>query len=274
MIHIHRFSGILNGLMVCCAAQLAWCQQPPAGKLYEQGVNAYFAGRCGEAEAALSEAIQWNSQDPRAYYFRALSLLRQGRIDEARGDLLTGATLEAQAPHRYGVGTALERVQGGNRRLLEKYRREARRDVVVQASATSVQPPIVAPSTFMAPEPDAAVIRQHRVVPLEELLRPEGPRAITPERAASASAASPQESTGKSPAPAKVAPAVPALPEGKTAAPPATAASNPFEDDSTKTPAETPAPKAVTPATPTQPVPPAKPEAAPPTEVEENPFGG
>ena len=46
-------------------------------KLYDQGVNAYFAGGSCQADALLSEALTFNSQDPRAYYFRALSLLRR-----------------------------------------------------------------------------------------------------------------------------------------------------------------------------------------------------
>jgi hypothetical protein len=254
--------------MACWSAPFAWSQQLRAGSLYEQGVNAYFAGRGSEAEAALSEVIQWNPQDPRAYYFRALSLLRQGRSDEARGDMHTGASLEAQAPHRYGVGAALERVQGGSRLMLEKYRRDAHRDVVVQASVTGSQLSAVVPTTFVQPEPDAAVIRERRIVPLEELLRPEGPRAIAEEPPAVAPVPT-QNSAGRSAAPEKVTPA----------APPAPAAGNPFEDDSANQPAVTPAPPAATPAAPAQPAPPqpapaAKPEVAPPAEAEENPFGG
>ena len=58
---------------------------------YGEGVHAYFAGNSQQAEAALSQAMVLNSQDPRIYYFRALSLLRQGRTAEARGDMLVGA---------------------------------------------------------------------------------------------------------------------------------------------------------------------------------------
>ena len=83
----------------------------------------------------------------------ALTLLRQGRSDEARGDMLVGAALEAQQPRRYAIGAALERVQGGERLLLEGFRRNAHREAVVQASATTTLPPMASPPRTFARTP-------------------------------------------------------------------------------------------------------------------------
>lgn len=284
MFHTNRISGIITGLLVALSAQSAHCQQPQVGKLYDRGVNAYFAGRGSDAEAALSEAIQWNPQDPRAYYFRALALLRQGRSDEARGDMLTGAMLEAQAPRHYAVGAALERVQGSERLMLERYRRDARSNAVSQANGPTPTVQVVTPTTFAQPEPDAAVIRQHRVVPLEELLRPNGPQSVAaeapaatpltlqkaPEKASPPSTFAPTPGTASSVPIQTPPPAVPRIP----------AANNPFEDDASKQPAAAPAPPTATPVTPPQsappqPAPPAKPQPKPPAPAEDdNPFGG
>src|SRR5687767_15304576 len=66
-----------------------------ASRLYSKGVHAYFAGRSTDAESYLSSALALETQDPRLYYFRALSLMRLGRMDEARGDIMIGASLEA-----------------------------------------------------------------------------------------------------------------------------------------------------------------------------------
>ena len=128
----------------------------------------------------LSEALTFNSQDPRAYYFRALSLLRQGRVDEARGDMLVGAMVEAQSPQRYGIGMALERVQGPSRLMLEEFRCNARRDGAVQATTMTSAP---APQLITPQERDSGVLREKRVVPLEELLRPGGPQTFADEPA-------------------------------------------------------------------------------------------
>ncbi len=174
----------------------AWAQEPQVAKLYNQGVDAYFGGRTCQAEALLSEAIQWNSQDPRAYYFRAFSLLRQGHVAEARGDMLVGAMLEAQSPHRYAVGSALERIQGSDRLMLERFRCNARRNVVLQTSATEQLPPHARtprPQTFNKSE--SSVLRENRIVPLEELLRPGGPRSIVEEPTSTSPPIPPQNSS-------------------------------------------------------------------------------
>jgi len=134
---------------------------------YGQGVHAYFAGNCRQAESHLSSALEMNSHDPRTYYFRALSLLRLGRAAEARGDMLTGAALEAQRPNRFAIGAALERVQGYDRLLLEQFRRQARLDAALNGGASGRQ-------TVTGRHPET--LRQRVVIPLDEYLRPGVPQ--------------------------------------------------------------------------------------------------
>ena len=138
-----------------------------ATMLYGQGVHAYFAGNCPQAESHLSNALEMNSQDPRTYYFRALSLLRLGRTAEARGDMMTGAALEAQRPNRWGIGAALERVQGYDRLLLEQFRRQARLAAALNGGPSGGQA-----ITGRQPE----VLRERVVIPLDEYLRPGVPQ--------------------------------------------------------------------------------------------------
>lgn len=249
----------------CVALQPIEAQEPGYAKLYDQGVNAFFAGGACRADELLSEALTFNSQDPRAYYFRALSLLRQGRVDEARGDMLVGAMVEAQHPQRYAVGTALERVQGCDRLMLEQFRRDARYNAAVQPTA-AVAAPVAAPTpTFITPQEQAAgVVREKRIVPLEELLRSTGPQSIPDEAAAAPSTAvSPQ---GNPPAAKPVE-----QPAAQPAETPAAPEANPFGDDSE--PKSAPAPQTPPQEAP-KPAPPASPPATPPAGPDENPFGG
>src|SRR5262245_30987500 len=110
---------------VCSSATLAvvWmtafsatAQSPrPSNASYSRGVDAYYAGRVAESEMLLGQAGAETPDDPRPHYFRALSLLRSGRGDEARAEMMIGSQLEAQHPGRYPVGKSLERVQGSDR---------------------------------------------------------------------------------------------------------------------------------------------------------------
>ena len=238
--------------------------QGPAADYYSDGVVEFFNGRSCQAETSLSLAIEADSHDPRAYYFRAFSLLRQGRINEARGDMIVGAALEAQQPRRFAIGSALERVQGPDRLMLETFRREARRNAVTQASATV--PASAAPQNRTYRERDAEVLREERYVPIDELLRPGAPQAVVAEPAREMPATPPQPAA---------APAVTGAPAEQPPADSAPAASNPFGDD----PAGSATEPAATPATPPQdttppetPATPAEP-ATTPAEAEDNPFG-
>jgi hypothetical protein len=116
-----------------CWASAACAQQSGAGStLYGRGVDAYYSGNTAEAEQFLSQAIAALPDDPRPYYFRGLSLLRSGRQDEARTDMAAGATLEARRPKQFAVGTALERVQGNDRLLLEQFRRKGQATAAIE----------------------------------------------------------------------------------------------------------------------------------------------
>jgi tetratricopeptide (TPR) repeat protein len=136
--------------------------------LYERGVQAYFAGRSSEAEMYLSQALKANPNDPRYYYFRALSLMRLGRTNEARGDMMVGAEVEALAGGRYPVGASLEFVQGANRLQLERYRRPALDAIASRRPAP--QPQRKRPIEVTSYTGDAAMLRRRILVPLERFV--------------------------------------------------------------------------------------------------------
>jgi hypothetical protein len=104
--------------------------------LYGRGVHSFYAGRTQEADQQLSEVINSGATDPRVFYFRALARMQCGF--DAESDLLMGARYEAQDPGAASeVGQALARIQGPQRQLLEKYRRQARIDRVQQVRRQS-----------------------------------------------------------------------------------------------------------------------------------------
>src|SRR5688572_21534696 len=96
-------------------------------QMYGAGVHSYFAGDAHGAVEDLTAAIDGGTDDPRAYYFRAMALMRVGRENEAREDLRRGAELEVTSSRDlYPVARSLERIQGRPRMMLERYREEAR----------------------------------------------------------------------------------------------------------------------------------------------------
>jgi hypothetical protein len=241
-----------------------------AGALYGQGVDAFISGRSADADASLSRAIAANPDDPRMYYFRSLSRLRQGRHSEARADMQAGADVEARQPTRFDIGRSLERIQGPARLLLEQYRDKARLSTALQVKSR----PTVSP--------DVGVLRERRVVPLDELMKPGTPRSIAAPEPPPADGVAPSANAFTPPAKA-AAPsenATPLAPASKAAenenmAPAAEA--NPFGDETTPTapsqarpqvPPQTPPAKAPAAAAPKTP-----PQTPPKTPAEaENPF--
>jgi len=218
-----------------------------ATNLYSQGVQAYFAGRAGNAESLLSRALEINDQDPRFYYFRALSRLRLGRDGEARRDMAAGAAREAGRANRYAVGAALQRVQGSHRLLLEQYRRDAR------SKAVSVGAEIARQRSEQMNARDVGAFREKVVIRLEELFRPGGPQALSAEEVARR-ATSVQQS-----------PIVPAQPAQSVT--PASAAAgeddDPFQDDTQPQAEPSPPPSESS----------SPPEAAPTEDdADDNPF--
>lgn len=122
---------VLGGALVGsgAAATRAGAEPAPLTVAYGNGVHAYFDGDYQCSYDALSSVIEAGSNDPRAYYFRGLSALKLGRLDEAEADFQQGANLEADGRGAVGIraiGRALERVQGCDRLKLEQYRGRAR----------------------------------------------------------------------------------------------------------------------------------------------------
>jgi Tetratricopeptide repeat len=249
MMYIARYlAPVLSvGLVALAPQALSGQQTSELNRLYGQGVNAYFAGRSSEAESSLSQALALEAEDPRIYYFRALSLLRLGRLDEARGDMMVGANIEARHPQRFAVGKALERVQGGHRLMLERYRREARSQQVALKPAQ--------PSQRIRREPpqakshDEHVLRRRIVIPLDRLLGPGGPEPLTAEelsqrtRRALQTRATPPQPTHEAARPIVTTddpfrddPARPPAEEEAVTAPPATESASPPELDAEEGP--------------------------------------
>jgi hypothetical protein len=123
------------------ASSVLFCTMPLAaqdavlGQLYGNGVHAYFGQDYVKAHELFTQAIDGHTQDPRAYYFRGLDLLKLGRPHEAEADFKQGAKLESAIdPSRvYNVARALERIQGSDRARLESFRLEARMTVLQKA---------------------------------------------------------------------------------------------------------------------------------------------
>lgn len=250
-------------LIALSAAALGWCA--PASAVdwnaaslnYGRGVHAYFDGQDAAAEQSLSRSIESNPNDPRPYYFRAMSRMRQGRDYEARQDMLVGATIEARAPQRYAVGTALERVQGQDRLVLECYRRQARLDAATQRDVRSR----TRYENSVDREPE--VLRREVDVPLDLLVEPAPTQELMRDKTRSEPLQTPPaESLGDpfvdDPKPATSQEAVVVPPQQTPPAFP------PQGDAPTAEPTE---------SSPAQPVPP-KPTETPSSDLdEEDPFG-
>lgn len=118
------------GLFVCACGGAAASQPSieslPLAAAYGDGVHAYFAGDYQRAYEDLTQAIEAGTTDPRAFYFRGLAALRQGRDDEAEADFTVGADRESLGLGAWPVGRSLERIQGADRLRLERHRMRAR----------------------------------------------------------------------------------------------------------------------------------------------------
>jgi hypothetical protein len=182
-------------------------------RLYGRGVHAYFSGDLARAERELTEAIHLGSRDPRAYYFRGLTYLRMGRTFEAEADMQVGGQLETEQLHRVGmVNRALERIQGRDRMLLEKSRRQARSAAYNQQQSERK----LRYEVLRRREED--VLRRRLDVPLEGFaprLPPNelSPEAVGPPRQVAPTPADEQPDSAKPASPAETAaPADAALP--------------------------------------------------------------
>ena len=88
--------GVVTLLWLAMAAGTSHAQDSYAllDELYGRGVHAYFARDYVQALRSLDTAASYGTRDPRAFYFRGLTLLRFGRTDEAEHAFRTGAGLE------------------------------------------------------------------------------------------------------------------------------------------------------------------------------------
>ncbi len=91
-----------------------------AKSLYREGLVAYKAGDSSTALAKFEEAIKGNTEDPRVYYFRGITLAGMGRMDEAKLAFSDGLTREKSAKDIQLVNLALADVQGGIRQVIEE----------------------------------------------------------------------------------------------------------------------------------------------------------
>src|ERR1700752_215546 len=97
------------------------------GRLYNEGVYAYAAGKYEKAHEFFSAAVAGKTSDPRVYYFRGLAYWQLGRPAEAKQDFADGARLEAvSAGSTSGINLALAGVQGKPRLAIEAARLNVR----------------------------------------------------------------------------------------------------------------------------------------------------
>lgn len=94
-----------------------------AERLYGQAVRLYFLRDFAEAEKLFLLSLENYDQDARTFYFLGLARLAQGKTDLAYASFESGAQLERGGkPGKGVINTALERIQGTERRMLGQVR--------------------------------------------------------------------------------------------------------------------------------------------------------
>ena len=98
--------------------------------IYGSGVHAFFDQNYEESITILSRAEELKSEDPRAYYFLGLAHLRLKQTEQADQYFKKAAELEygGRSLRDYAVSESLRRIQGDERRRLEKIRTTERID--------------------------------------------------------------------------------------------------------------------------------------------------
>jgi hypothetical protein len=169
-----------------------------AGQFYGSGVHRYFSGDLRSAHADFTAAIQGGTDDPRPYYFRALTYSRLGRSSEAMADFAKGAELEsADINGSYQVSKSLERVQGRSRLQLERYRVQARA-VAFQRQEKQRRDRYAAAREFQRDR----VQRASAARPVDEPAEQDTPPTIDPFAEQGPAAAAPSDPFEQEPAPA------------------------------------------------------------------------
>lgn len=197
------------------------------------GMHAFHGGDYAASFDWLSGVIEAGSKDPRAFYFRGLAARRCGRELEAEADFLEGARLEAMGNGGWNVGRALERVQGADRLLIERYRAKARTSLASQdREATGRR------YSTDTREDDESIFRRRRPeVEGDDIAKPAAPKREAAPEPLPARNAEPAEEPAASDAfadePAEEKPPVKAEAEEPAAEGPAPGGgkANPFGDD-------------------------------------------
>jgi tetratricopeptide (TPR) repeat protein len=95
-----------------------------AEKLFSSGLQLYYAGKHADAEEQLAAAALQNARDARILYFLGLTRVAQGKTDAADADFRRAVELERRKlPESSEVSAALERIQGPDRQIINRYRR-------------------------------------------------------------------------------------------------------------------------------------------------------
>ncbi len=241
-------------------------QDAVLAQFYGSGVHQYFAGNYDRATADLTTAIDGGSKDPRAYYFRALTSLRRGDSYSADSDLRVGASLEsADVSQFYPVGKSLERVQGADRKTVERHRAIARAEAFQRRHDRDLL------RYEQRRRAESQVLRSSGVAPL---VKPAAPAVAEPPVPGPEPADDDPFADKPETAPAAAKPAVPAA-DKPVAAPPV--AAPPAEAPADDMPAEPPAAEGEPAADPFSEEPaaeekPAEPPAAEPKAGDEDPF--
>jgi hypothetical protein len=229
--------GCVALLAVAASTLQAEVNEKILADVYNQGLKAFYAGQYTQAHDTLSQAIEGGSKDPRTFYIRGVANLRLGRQAAAKADFEHGAAIEGKDFDLfYNASSALERIQGPERRMLESYRAAGRKNAIAEIEKIRFE-------HFRRFDPAEGVV---------------GSATTGSTGAPAAGATDPNAApTGTAPAANPFgAPTAPANPFGAPTAPaaPATpAGGNPFGAPATPPPAAAP------------------PAAAPPTNA--NPFG-
>jgi hypothetical protein len=205
----------------------------PLATAYGSGVHAFFSGDFVRSFADLTAAIDGGTADPRAWYFRGLSALRMGRLDEAEADFREGAERELVTVGNWPVSRSLERVQGAERLRLERYRNRAR------VAALERDQALIRRRYLEIEEAQADVLRRRRPVPPatggDDTFTAPAERVPAPAAADDVGPSEPEPLIEPS------EPATPAEPASEPDDFPAPAAeADPFGSDSSPLPAEAP----------------------------------
>ena len=154
-LRLMRIMTLWGGVAVAAAAAPSVAMDASSG--LGAGMHAFHGADYGASFDWLSGVIAAGSKDPRAYYFRGLAARRCGREYEAEADFLEGARLEALGEGGRNIGRALERVQGADRLLVERYRAKARTSLASRSLEAAGRR-----YSTTAPEADESIFRRRR----------------------------------------------------------------------------------------------------------------